>query len=284
MSNQDKTKKEEQKVARKEYTRHDDKQIAFDKEIVPFQRNLLIIRETYTAIFSKKYGMKNFYDALGCTTDDFSNILTRNILSPRLHKIISEKLHSFGVEKSSLRLVNALEFELPDKITASLDDYFKKETSKADKDWILKDLRISIFDAYFEKHKYMAGLLLVCYNIASCSDDFVENSLDKAYEILNELDEIDFSQINVKSRQFAKYVNQLAKNLTSLEEVFPEFYALVQQMKEEKSAQSIMNEISNNLKSLNDMMLTSADTKSDSCINMLKEISETMQNIYSKMQ
>ena len=55
-------------------------------------------------------------------------------------------------------------------------------------------------------------------------------------------------------------------------------------MKEDKSAQSIMNEISNNLKSLNNMVLTESDAKSDYCINMLKEISETMKNIYSKME
>ena len=130
----------------------------------------------------------------------------------------------------------------------------------------------------------MAGLFLICYNMTSRSTDSVENDLDKAYEILSKLDDVDFSNENIKSRQFAKYVNKLAEKVKSIEEVFPEFYAVAQQMKEDKSAQSIMNEITNNLKSLNDMMLTSADTKSNSCINMLKEISETMKNIYSKLE
>lgn len=275
---------EEQKVARKEHSRHDAEQRIYEQQIYSLQRNLLVIRETYNVIYGKKYGMKNFYEAVGCTADDFSNILNKKQISQRLHKIISENLHSYGVENSSLRLINALEFELSDDMTDTLDVYFDEYADKTDKEWALRALRAFIAKAYCEEDKYIAGLFLICYNIVSRSTDFVENDLDKAYEVLSELDDIDFSNENIKSRQFAKYVNKLAKEVTSIEEIFPEFYAVAQQMKEDKSAQSIMNEISNNLKSLNNMVLTESDAKSDSCINMLKEISETMKNIYSKME
>ena len=88
----------------------------------------------------------------------------------------------------------------------------------------------------------------------------------------------------VNSKDFADFITTLAETVNTVEEEFPEFYAVAQQMKENKSAQSIMNEICNNLKALNDMDLTSSDANSDSCINMLKEISETMKNIYYKME
>ena len=50
-------------------------------------------------------------------------------------------------------------------------------------------------------------------------------------------------------------------------------------MKQEKNAQSIMNEIYNNLKTLNSMTLTDSDAKSDSCLNLMSEISNTMNKI-----
>ena len=112
---------EEQKVARKEHSRHDAEQRIYEQQIYSLQRNLLVIRETYNVIYGKKYGMKNFYEAVGCTADDFSNILNKKQISQRLHKIISENLHSYGVENSSLRLINALEFELSDDIDLSND-------------------------------------------------------------------------------------------------------------------------------------------------------------------
>ena len=89
------------------------------------------------------------------------------------------------------------------------------------------------------------------------------------------------------SRDFADFITTLAETINTVEEDFPEFYAVAQQMKEDKSAQSIMNEISNNLKSLQSKQLTMADVESDSCLNMVKNLTDIMleiQNTISSAQ
>lgn len=254
-----------------------------DDEKSFLQRNLLLIRETYTLLYSGKYGMTPFYDAIGISSDTLTGFLIRHQLSENSHKVISKNLHSYGVEKSSLRLSNALEFDMSDDIVDAMDIYFDENAEKDDKDFALRTIRAFIAKSYFENDKSMIGVVTVCNNIVSRNADFIENDLAKAYDVLETLDEIDFSKINVKSRQFPKYITKLAEHVGSVENEFDNFYTLVQQMKEQKTPQSLMNEIYNNLNTLNNMTLTKDDAKSDSCIFMLKEITETVKNIYSKM-
>lgn len=260
-------------------SRHDNDVVLFEEQLEPLQRNLLFIRECYNVIYGKKYGMENFYDSVGCTADDYSNILTKKLLSTKNHKIISENLHSFGVEKSALRMANALEFEWSSDIADCMDIYFAPDSDKSDKEWALKTLKAFILKSYYEENKYMAGILAICYNLASRSGDIIENNLDAAYDVLSALDDVDFSEKNIKSRQFAKFITGLAKTVNTVEEIFPEFYAVAQQMKEDKSAQSIMNEISNNLKLLQSKQITMTDVESDSCLNMVKNLTTIMSEI-----
>lgn len=248
-------------------------------QLEPLCRNLLVLRESYNVLYSQITGMDTFYKALGCNTDELTNCVTRYTLSDKIHNKISDNLHFYGMEKRALLNEDALEFELSNDMVDAMDDYFDECSDKTKKEKALRTLRAFILKAYSENDKYMAGVFTICYNIASQNLDDIEKDLAKAYDILDELDKTDFSKLNIKSRQFAKFINKLAETVNSVEKEFPEFYAVAQQMKEDKSAQSIMNEICNNLNSLKSAHLTIADVESDSCTNMMLRITELMQDI-----
>ena len=168
----------------------------------------------------------------------------------------------------------------------------KKEAQKirAEKIAILNAIEKFLFKEYMNGNPELLLIVTVCTRLVQTFLQTDELTVWKTTEALKDfmrqnmlVDDVSEPTSFINSRDFADFITTLAETVNTVEEDFPEFYAVAQQMKEDKSAQSIMNEISNNLKSLNNMVLTSSDAKSDSCINMLKEISETMKNIYSQM-
>ncbi len=84
------------------------------------------------------------------------------------------------------------------------------------------------------------------------------------------------------STEFANYIEQLADNVITVEQEFPDFYSFIQQRKArnktEISTRSMMAEISLKLDKLN-QTLTVDDINSDTFLHLMNTLADTMLNI-----
>lgn len=104
--------------------------------------------------------------------------------------------------------------------------------------------------------------------------------LYNAHEVLEKVLENDLPEYVKDSSSYAQYITTLAKSVVSVEKEYPNFYALTQQMAQEKSSQSVMNETTKLLQQLqNNMEISKSDAESASCQNMMNEIAKVMLKI-----
>lgn len=144
-----------------------------------------------------------------------------------------------------------------------------------------------ILTNYYRGDKELSFIAVICFRLVLSVIKTDEQKLYKITEVLKSVSLGDiFNGMTdeeknkfIKKQDFSSYVTQLANHVNTVEEIFPEFYAVAQQMKEDKSAQSIMNEISNNLKLLQSKQITMTDVESDSCLNMVKNLTTIMSEI-----
>lgn len=256
-------------------------------------------------------------------TDYFNSMLeAKNITNSKYYKnmafalikfglpeqyLTQKKIESFSIiknKKAKIKHDNIL-FSLSDllytyfSLTINEDDNEKNKKQqiaevRAEKVNILNSIEKFLYKEYINGNPELLLIVTVCTRLVQTFLQTDELTVWKTTEALK-----DFMRQNMlvndvseptsfeNSRDFADFITTLAETINTVEEDFPEFYAVAQQMKEDKSAQSIMNEISNNLKSLQSKQLTMADVESDSCLNMVKNLTDIMleiQNTISSAQ
>lgn len=288
-----------------------------EKDTLNFRYNLLLIREAYRSIYfgmvsmskaatsissdqkepKAKPTMDAFYKAVGITSDEYSDFLINGYISENKYNVLTSNLKECGLPKRYIGRTEKVNRVLIDKDLAFyMKEYITppvKDTAK-EKEYFallrqyredtLSEIRLQINTLASHNPEKTALLMMTVYLISQKDSDSTEKDLQLAYEVLHKLVQATYTEQNLKSNAFAQYVTELAKSVNSIESEFPEFYAVAQQLKEEKTPQSLMNEIYKNLEQLNKMEITANDAKSDACINMMEKISASMIKISSAMK
>lgn len=248
-------------------------------------------------------------------TDYFNSMLeAKNITNSKFYKNMAFALIKFGLpteyltqkkienfsiiknKKVKIKHDNIL-YSLSDllynyfSLTINEDDNEKKKKQqiaevRAEKIRILNSIEKFLYKEYLNGNPDLLLIVTVCTRLVQTFLQTDELTVWKTTEALKDfmrqnmlVDDVSKPTSFKDSRDFADFITTLAETVNTVEEDFPEFYAVAQQMKEDKSAQSIMNEISNNLKALQNKQLTMIDVESDSCLNMVKNLTTIMSEI-----
>lgn len=238
--------------------------------------NLLLIRETYRILHKDQQSMKQFYEHIDVDADSYSLFLNSNYISKVNYDNLVRALTDCGIPKKYFSKTRAPKILASSTIEGYFEEYINPNLEKASKDECLDDIRTELLYDLYRHDKRSVLLIMSVYGLSTKIEGHTETDLHLASETLNKLIQHEFTDKVLSSNTFAGFITSLAKTVASIEELFPEFYAVAQQMKEDKSTQSVMNEIYNNLNFLNNMEITASDASSDSCRNMLLKISETM--------
>lgn len=238
--------------------------------------NLLLIRETYHIFHPEDKAMEKFYEALGVSDDIYSRFLLDGQISKASLKSITSVLTDCGVSQKYLSVTRPPKIYTTDKLTKFFEIYANPDSTTNEKTKSYLKIRQTIHEAWWRDVKNVSMLLLGTYGLSAKIKMPDEDNLYRATETLKNFLDYDFSKSTLKSTAFADFITSLAENVNKVEDVFPEFYAVAQQMKEGKTTQSVMNEICKNLDSLNEMEITEEDANSDSCLNMILKLSRVM--------
>lgn len=260
-----------------------------------FRYNMLLLREAFR-VLCKNWSVpfNSFYKALNVKDDTLTTLITTGFCSDKNYKKIYTALKPTVLSNKYYR-DNKVKYltisaDIDDKICDYLDLCCNPPSEKegkelwAKKEVLIKDIDANILSALLSKNKNVLILILTCRQLADTASPSAETELRKASELINIINRIDFSEKNMNSKAFEDFIIDLAKTINNIEGDFPEFYAVAQQLKQEKDSQSIMNEITNKCNELLSKDISKADAYSPSCLNMMNSIADTMNTIVDIMK
>lgn len=211
-------------------------------------------------------------------SDIYSKIIGGESLD-RHYKCIKERLMDAGLPERYIKKSRTVLICAGNEIEASVNTYFNKE-ERTKKIEASKKLRQIIRDAWSTRNPKICMLVLVVYKLVYLVFPNKTQDLYTANEVLEKVLENNLPEDVKNSSTYARYITTLAKSVISVEEEFPNFYALTQQMRQEKTPQSIMDETTKILKQLQDAVeISKSDAESTSCQNMMNEIAKVMLKI-----
>lgn len=262
-------------------------------------------KSTYNTKESKK--ANDYFNTLLYTTNITSSKYYQNMVVTLLQAgmpakyLCTSKITPFDVvinKQKKLSLADEKGNPVPYNLSELIENYIITSASKheyqdkkptfngSDKNKILSRIDRLLYTEYFNGDPELLLIVTVCTRLIQNQVHTDELTLWKTTEALKDfmrqnmlVDNLAEPTSFIDSKDFADFITTLAETVNAVEEEFPEFYAVVQQMKEDKSAQSIMNEITNNLKALHNKKFTMDDVESDSCTNMMLKITELMMDI-----
>lgn len=267
------------------------------------KRNLLLIREAFKAFryvppYSANVSMDIFYKALGLYVydepEDASEKEIKNGQTKAIRKAsdiyskffddipnnqyfdsMQKGLMDAGLPERFVRKNRTARMLVTTEIDILIDRYFLDENKK-----IVKDIQLELMQNYFKGNKEVCALVMVVYKLINLVLPNETQDLHAANEVLERVLENDLPKDVKNSSTYAEYITTLAKSVVKIEKEFPNFYALTQQMAQEKSSQRIMNETTKLLQQLqNNLEISKSDAESTSCQNMMNEIAKVMLKI-----
>lgn len=256
-----------------------------DKEIYNIRLNLLVIREAFY-LFNQadKEAISKFYTYLDTNDDIYGHAIRDNILTPENHSKIREKLLYCGIDERYLSYTRATALFDPDKTDIGQSfSLYDVASDRIERQRHVKNIRNKLFIYYLAGDPVAAMLFTACYVMKNNMHQNEERYLWLASETLQELLKQDFTEQHRKSRAFASFITDLSKTVIEIEKEFPEFYAVTQKMKEEKTAQDIINTISRNLSELSSCNLSSTDIHSETFLEMFEKMTNVMIQIKNKL-
>lgn len=263
--------------------RHDDERVLRETTLEILRYNLFLLRETYRMLYrGSKIKFNTFYKALDITDKMFDNFLRNLHLSSSLYDNISKALTPTSMSKKYYRNYRPILYRTPIEVEECLNKYFYA-SERAEKEKCRIALDKAILKTLNSGDSQMTYLMFVCNDLSNSVLFSSQTALWKTSETLQKLMQIDFSESDMDTEAFADFITNLAKTINSIEEDFPEFYAVAQHIKEEKTAQSIMNEITNKLNELSNMDISSSDAQSASCLNMMNGIADVMKSVQKSL-
>lgn len=262
-----------------------DKADKHDKEIYNIRLNLLVIKEAFY-LFNQadKEATSKFYEYLDTNDNIYGHAIRDNILTPENHSKIREKLLCCGIDERYLSYSRATALFDPDKTDIGQSFLLYDEANdKKERQKHVINIRKKLFDYYLAGDPVAAMLFAACYIMKNNIHQNEERYLWLASETLQELLKQDFTEQHRKSRAFASFITDLSKTVIEIEKEFPEFYAVTQKMKEEKTTQDIINIISRNLSELSLHNLSFTDIHSEAFIEMFEKMTNIMIQIKEKL-
>ena len=269
--------------------------------------NLLLIREAFRAfqhvpLYSTTICMEIFYKALGLYIYDEPQNATANQIKQAQTKAIRKAsdiyskfidgipnnkyfgtiqkgLIDAGLPERFIRKDRTARMLVDTEIDILVDEYFIEETKKETTE-LAKMIQWKLMEKYLKKDKEACNLVMVVYKLINLVIPNETQDLYAANEVLEKVLENNLPTKVKNSSTYARYINTLAQSVISVEEEFPNFYALTQQMRQEKTPQSIMDETTKILKQLQDAVeISKSDAESTSCQNMINEVTKVMLKI-----
>lgn len=271
------------------------------------KRNLLLIREAFRAFqhvptYSTNIGMEIFYKALGLyvydepenasdeeikngqakalrkASDIYSKFID-GIPNNKYFGTIQKGLIDAGLPERFIKKDRTARMLVDMDIDIIVDRYFIEETKKGTTE-LAKMIQWKLMEKYIKKDEEACSLVMVVYKLINLVIPNETQDLYTANEVLEKVLENNLPEDVKNSSTYARYITTLAKSVISVEEEFPNFYALTQQMRQEKTPQSIMDETTKILKQLQDAVeISKSDAESTSCQNMMNEIAKVMLKI-----
>lgn len=291
MTNENLTKAKNNDVKKREGKPTDGTKLAEqDAEFYNLKCNLLLLRETYRVLNSapSSYQFNTFYKALNLYDEDDSrktakranDVLNKfwqsSILSKPTHALIADALDKTSLPQEYYRYSRAVRIRLNSKIDDALHKYFHKDIGKAQKESTRLFIDSSIYELIHSQDSEINRLVLACYELSVKTLPSNKSFMWRASETLDKILQCDFTDDDMDSGTFYDFITNVAKTVNKIEDSFPAFYAVAQQLKTEKNTQSIMNEITNSLNQLRDIGIQKEDAQSASCLNLMGSIAETM--------
>lgn len=269
--------------------------------------NLLLIRESFKAFqkvppYSTNISMEIFYKALGlyvyeepmnATIKEIKNAQNKAIreasdiyakflddmFSNKYFSSIQKGLMDAGLPERFIRKNRTARILVNTEFDALIYNCLTRNIEVKS-----KEIKLKLMEYYLQKNKEVCDLVMVIYKLINLILPNETQNLHTANEVIEKILENDLPKEVKNSSTYAKYLKNLADSVVSVEKEFPNFYALTQQMKQKKSAQSIMNETTKILEQLKgDIEISKADAESTSCQNMMNEIAKVMLKIQQSL-
>lgn len=214
--------------------------------------------------------------ALRAASDIYSKIIDGIFLKSH-YESIRKNLIDAGLPERYIKKTRTALLCTQNKIDDSIYKYFAAPKKRS---YDFSELKNNIYYEWSQGNQNICLLVIVVYRLVYLALPNETQDLHLANEALEKVLENDLPEYVKNSSSYAEYITTLAKSVVSIEEAFPNFYALTQQMKQEKTPQSIMNETTKALQQLqNDMKISRSDAESESCQNMMNEIAKLMLKI-----
>lgn len=252
--------------------------------------NIYILRETFRVLFKdSSTGFQKFYKSLNVKDDTLTNFIVNGTATEETRKRIDMALTPTALNRKYFRLENVRKIPLPDDLDDAIEEYFEEcyspsNSTKKDKEEYTQYVTSYIRFYLFTKNKVMLQLILTCFQLAEFEITANEFDIWEISDQLHKIYETDFSKVNRDSEGLATFLTELAKSVNTVEKEFPEFYVFAQQLKTGKSVQTMMNEISCKLNALSNMEISKDDVQSIPCVNLMNEITQTMQKIHESIK
>lgn len=205
------------------------------------KKNLLIIRELYSMFYSQtKSNNKNlfnsvtsFYVALSTDSDTYTNMLTKNSISDNKLLLITQSLEDYGISPEYLLFDDTTELRINSEISTLADSYIN---GTANRNEISKCLREQLYMEFIQQNEIVSQLFIHLYSLSCSMNDDICSSTEMLTNLRNEYQKDNTG--DYFSIHYAHYISLLAQHVKDIEQDFPDFYAVAQQLEKNKTVHS----------------------------------------------